>query len=152
MFNGVSSTRTTTFCCQHFLGICYGMVIDVNVLLFSLQIADLCDNHVSLYQLTLERGTRLHKLVEQGTISTPDGDTLADMYLAAVEVVKRSSEIIHISKIIHYISKIILNKKNQLNYKNKKNCKRINVLAHNSESEHIGNIFLFVIYESFMFT
>ncbi|XP_052240034.1 radical S-adenosyl methionine domain-containing protein 1, mitochondrial-like isoform X2 [Dreissena polymorpha] len=49
------------------------------------QIADLCVNHVSLYQLTLERGTRLHKLVEQGMISTPDGDTLADMYLAALE-------------------------------------------------------------------
>ena len=43
-------------------------------------------NHVALYQLTLERGTQLFKWVESGQISLPDNETMADMYIAAVEV------------------------------------------------------------------
>jgi coproporphyrinogen III oxidase-like Fe-S oxidoreductase len=43
-------------------------------------------NHVSLYQLTLERGTQLFKWVESGQIPLPDNETMADMYIAAVEV------------------------------------------------------------------
>ncbi|XP_060588294.1 radical S-adenosyl methionine domain-containing protein 1, mitochondrial-like [Ruditapes philippinarum] len=45
-------------------------------------------NHVSLYQLTLERGTQLFKWVESGQISLPDNETMADMYIAAVEILQ----------------------------------------------------------------
>lgn len=45
-------------------------------------------NHVSLYQLTLERGTQLFKWVESGQIALPDNETMADMYIAAVEILQ----------------------------------------------------------------
>ncbi|NXY77035.1 RSAD1 protein, partial [Glareola pratincola] len=43
----------------------------------------LCDDHVSLYQLTLERGTALAAQVWGGTLPAPPQDLLADMYQTA---------------------------------------------------------------------
>ncbi|XP_063816771.1 radical S-adenosyl methionine domain-containing protein 1, mitochondrial [Pseudophryne corroboree] len=39
-----------------------------------------CDDHVSLYQLTLERGTILFKLREKGQLVLPDQELTAQMY------------------------------------------------------------------------
>ncbi|XP_075034012.1 radical S-adenosyl methionine domain-containing protein 1, mitochondrial [Mixophyes fleayi] len=39
-----------------------------------------CDDHVSLYQLTLERGTTLFKLREKGQLALPDQELTAQMY------------------------------------------------------------------------
>ncbi|XP_046387103.1 radical S-adenosyl methionine domain-containing protein 1, mitochondrial-like isoform X2 [Ischnura elegans] len=44
------------------------------------QLIPLLDDHVSVYQLTLERGTKLFKMCEEGRISPPSEDLLADMY------------------------------------------------------------------------
>ncbi|NWW30225.1 RSAD1 protein, partial [Panurus biarmicus] len=43
----------------------------------------LCDDHISLYQLTLERGTALAAQVRRGTLPAPSQDLLADMYQTA---------------------------------------------------------------------
>ncbi|NXY88622.1 RSAD1 protein, partial [Alcedo cyanopectus] len=43
----------------------------------------LCDDHISLYQLTLERGTALAAQVFRGAQPTPPQDLLADMYQTA---------------------------------------------------------------------
>ncbi|NWI58551.1 RSAD1 protein, partial [Calyptomena viridis] len=43
----------------------------------------LCDDHISLYQLTLERGTALAAQVWGGTLPLPPQDLLADMYQTA---------------------------------------------------------------------
>ncbi|XP_066056465.1 radical S-adenosyl methionine domain-containing protein 1, mitochondrial [Chamaea fasciata] len=43
----------------------------------------LCDNHISLYQLTLERGTALAAQVRGGVLPAPSQDLLADMYQTA---------------------------------------------------------------------
>lgn len=43
----------------------------------------LCDDHVSLYQLTLERGTALAAQVWGGALPVPPQDLLADMYQTA---------------------------------------------------------------------
>ncbi|NXH09837.1 RSAD1 protein, partial [Bucco capensis] len=43
----------------------------------------LCDDHISLYQLTLERGTALAAQVWEGALPMPPQDLLADMYQAA---------------------------------------------------------------------
>ncbi|XP_066188026.1 radical S-adenosyl methionine domain-containing protein 1, mitochondrial [Sylvia atricapilla] len=43
----------------------------------------LCDNHISLYQLTLERGTALAAQVRRGVLPAPSQDVLADMYQTA---------------------------------------------------------------------
>lgn len=43
----------------------------------------LCDDHVSLYQLTLERGTALAAQVSGGNLPAPPQDLLADMYQTA---------------------------------------------------------------------
>ncbi|KAM9222441.1 radical S-adenosyl methionine domain-containing protein 1, mitochondrial [Leptosomus discolor] len=43
----------------------------------------LCDDHVSLYQLTLERGTALAAQVWGGALPAPPQDLLADMYQTA---------------------------------------------------------------------
>ncbi|XP_023260095.1 radical S-adenosyl methionine domain-containing protein 1, mitochondrial isoform X1 [Seriola lalandi dorsalis] len=42
-----------------------------------------CDDHVSLYQLTLERGTQLFKQVQQGEVTMPADDVTAEMYRCA---------------------------------------------------------------------
>lgn len=39
-----------------------------------------CDDHISLYQLSLERGTTLFTQVQQGTFPAPDPELAADMY------------------------------------------------------------------------
>ncbi|OCT62916.1 radical S-adenosyl methionine domain-containing protein 1, mitochondrial [Xenopus laevis] len=44
------------------------------------QLLDICDDHVSLYQLTLERGTALFKMVHDGRLPTPDVEVAAQMY------------------------------------------------------------------------
>ncbi|NWX25788.1 RSAD1 protein, partial [Notiomystis cincta] len=43
----------------------------------------LCDDHISLYQLTLERGTALAARVREGALPVPCQDLLADMYQSA---------------------------------------------------------------------
>lgn len=52
------------------------------------QVTSLCDNHLSLYQLTVERGTPLARSVQNGIVVMPDPDLLASMYIAAVEFLK----------------------------------------------------------------
>lgn len=49
-----------------------------------------CDDHVSLYQLTLERGTQLFKQVETGELSVPGEDVTADMYKSARRVLENA--------------------------------------------------------------
>ncbi|EDV19558.1 uncharacterized protein TRIADDRAFT_13916, partial [Trichoplax adhaerens] len=49
----------------------------------------MCDNHVSLYQLTLERGTKLHKQVQQQSLHLPDEDIIAQMYENAINTMRR---------------------------------------------------------------
>ncbi|NXF19972.1 RSAD1 protein, partial [Rhodinocichla rosea] len=46
----------------------------------------LCDDHISLYQLTLERGTALAAQVKGGTLPAAPQDLLADMYQMARNV------------------------------------------------------------------
>ncbi|XP_030817915.1 radical S-adenosyl methionine domain-containing protein 1, mitochondrial isoform X4 [Camarhynchus parvulus] len=46
----------------------------------------LCDDHISLYQLTLERGTALAAQVRGGALPAPPQDLLADMYQTARNV------------------------------------------------------------------
>ncbi|XP_071808239.1 radical S-adenosyl methionine domain-containing protein 1, mitochondrial-like [Asterias amurensis] len=50
------------------------------------EVTQICDNHVSLYQLTLERGTALFKMYEVGAVDFPSEDVTADMYELAVEI------------------------------------------------------------------
>ncbi|XP_064621389.1 radical S-adenosyl methionine domain-containing protein 1, mitochondrial-like isoform X2 [Lineus longissimus] len=50
----------------------------------------LADGHVSLYQLTLERGTALFKSVQNGELTVPDTDVTAEMYEMAVQTLKKS--------------------------------------------------------------
>ncbi|XP_066474156.1 radical S-adenosyl methionine domain-containing protein 1, mitochondrial isoform X1 [Tiliqua scincoides] len=47
------------------------------------EVLPICDNHVSLYQLTLERGTLLFKQVDQGLLPMPDPDVVSEMYECA---------------------------------------------------------------------
>lgn len=47
------------------------------------QLLEVCDDHVSLYQLTLERGTRLFKQVQAGEVTVPPEDVTAEMYRCA---------------------------------------------------------------------
>lgn len=42
-----------------------------------------CDDHVSLYQLTLERGTQLFRQVEGGEVTLPSEKVAAEMYQRA---------------------------------------------------------------------
>uniref|UniRef100_A0AAQ4QZ69 Radical S-adenosyl methionine domain-containing protein n=1 Tax=Gasterosteus aculeatus aculeatus TaxID=481459 RepID=A0AAQ4QZ69_GASAC len=42
-----------------------------------------CDDHVSLYQLTVERGTQLFKQVQRGEVAVPAEDAIAEMYRCA---------------------------------------------------------------------
>ena len=39
-----------------------------------------CGGHLSLYQLTIERGTAFHRAQRQGALTLPDEDTVAAMY------------------------------------------------------------------------
>lgn len=47
-----------------------------------------CDDHVSLYQLTLERGTHLFRQVQAGELSLPDEDVMARMYESARRILE----------------------------------------------------------------
>jgi len=49
------------------------------------QALSVCDAHISLYQLTLERGTPLFKSVKSGKLPLPNPDVVAEMYQLAVE-------------------------------------------------------------------
>lgn len=51
-----------------------------------LRLADLEPAHISLYALTVEEGTPLHRWVEQGEVPNPDADLAADMYHYAREL------------------------------------------------------------------
>ncbi|RLV99196.1 hypothetical protein DV515_00009906 [Chloebia gouldiae] len=50
----------------------------------------LCDDHISLYQLTLERGTALAAQVRSGALPAAPQDLLADMYQTARSVLVAS--------------------------------------------------------------
>ena len=50
----------------------------------------ICDDHISLYQLTLEPGTLLYKLHNEGVLTVPDSDLVAEMYETAVESLSRA--------------------------------------------------------------
>nr|XP_055041833.1 radical S-adenosyl methionine domain-containing protein 1, mitochondrial [Misgurnus anguillicaudatus] len=50
----------------------------------------LCDDHVSLYQLTLERGTQLFKQVESGELRVPGDDVTAVMYQSARKILEQA--------------------------------------------------------------
>ncbi|XP_048347478.1 radical S-adenosyl methionine domain-containing protein 1, mitochondrial isoform X3 [Sphaerodactylus townsendi] len=52
------------------------------------RLLSMCDDHVSLYQLTLERGTSLFKQVYQGYLPMPDGDVVAEMYECAQHILQ----------------------------------------------------------------
>uniref|UniRef100_A0A3Q3NE95 Radical S-adenosyl methionine domain-containing protein n=1 Tax=Mastacembelus armatus TaxID=205130 RepID=A0A3Q3NE95_9TELE len=47
------------------------------------ELLKVCDDHVSLYQLTLERGTQLFKQVQRGEVTLPTDDVTAEMYRCA---------------------------------------------------------------------
>ncbi|KAF8978974.1 radical S-adenosyl methionine domain-containing protein 1 [Entomortierella lignicola] len=47
---------------------------------------DVVDDHLSLYHLTVEPGTQLHKDVTQGKVQLPDNELAVDMYEAMIEV------------------------------------------------------------------
>lgn len=51
-----------------------------------LRLADLGPEHISLYALTVEEGTPLHRWVERGEVPHPDTDLAADMYHYAREL------------------------------------------------------------------
>ena len=54
------------------------------------RVASLGPEHLSLYALTLEEGTPLHRDVYRGATPEPDADLAADMYVYAVEALRES--------------------------------------------------------------
>ncbi|XP_032242761.1 radical S-adenosyl methionine domain-containing protein 1, mitochondrial isoform X5 [Nematostella vectensis] len=54
------------------------------------EILPLCDNHISIYQLTLHRGTSLFRQVQEGKLVVPDSDQMADLYLTTVDVLEKA--------------------------------------------------------------
>lgn len=52
------------------------------------RLLELRPDHISLYCLTLEEGTPLHRSVAQGTVPEPDPDLAADMYHYAEDAVE----------------------------------------------------------------
>jgi oxygen-independent coproporphyrinogen-3 oxidase len=50
---------------------------------------DLGPEHLSLYSLTVERGTPLARRVRQGIVAAPDDDLAADLYEAACDTLAR---------------------------------------------------------------
>ena len=55
------------------------------------RLAALEPSHISLYALTLEEGTPLHRWVQQGNLPEPDQDLAADMYHYARELLADAS-------------------------------------------------------------
>ncbi|XP_050390545.1 radical S-adenosyl methionine domain-containing protein 1, mitochondrial [Patella vulgata] len=49
------------------------------------QLLSVCDNHISLYQLTPERGTTLYKQIQEQNVLLPSTEEMADLYKIAVE-------------------------------------------------------------------
>lgn len=47
------------------------------------QVLEVCDDHLSLYQLTVERGTQLFKQVQSGEVTMPEDEVTAEMYETA---------------------------------------------------------------------
>jgi len=70
------------------------------------EILNVCDKHISLYQLTLERGTQLFKQVKSNKVKLPDDETQADMYLKSLEILSESGferyEVSNYAKECHY--------------------------------------------------
>ncbi|XP_043859178.1 radical S-adenosyl methionine domain-containing protein 1, mitochondrial [Dromiciops gliroides] len=54
------------------------------------ELLSLCDDHISLYQLTLERGTLLFAQVQRGTLPSPDPEDAAEMYQEGRAVLKEA--------------------------------------------------------------
>ncbi|KAM6957061.1 radical S-adenosyl methionine domain-containing protein 1, mitochondrial [Aplochiton taeniatus] len=54
------------------------------------ELLSMCDAHVSLYQLTLERGTHLFKQVHLGEVTMPTDDVTAAMYSSARRILHKS--------------------------------------------------------------
>ena len=54
------------------------------------RILNCCDDHVSLYQLTLERGTSMFNDVTARKLFIPPADTVTDMYEIAVQVMEEA--------------------------------------------------------------
>ncbi|XP_066531534.1 radical S-adenosyl methionine domain-containing protein 1, mitochondrial isoform X2 [Hoplias malabaricus] len=54
------------------------------------ELLSICDNHVSLYQLTLERGTYLFKQVQLGKVTLPGEDVTASMYKSARNILQKA--------------------------------------------------------------
>lgn len=55
------------------------------------QFLKLCDDHLSIYQLTLERGTHLFKQVKNNQLIMPSDDDIADMYEDAVKILTNNN-------------------------------------------------------------
>ncbi|XP_064866898.1 radical S-adenosyl methionine domain-containing protein 1, mitochondrial [Oncorhynchus nerka] len=53
------------------------------------ELLSVCDDHVSLYQLTLERGTQLFRQVQKGQLSVPSDDITAVMYDSARTILQK---------------------------------------------------------------
>ncbi|XP_029631969.1 radical S-adenosyl methionine domain-containing protein 1, mitochondrial [Salmo trutta] len=53
------------------------------------ELLSVCDDHVSLYQLTLERGTQLFRQVQKGQLSVPSDDITAVMYESARRILQK---------------------------------------------------------------
>lgn len=53
------------------------------------ELLGVCDDHVSLYQLTLERGTQLFRQVERGEVTLPAEDVMAEMYRRGRRILHR---------------------------------------------------------------
>uniref|UniRef100_A0A3B3ZZZ8 Radical S-adenosyl methionine domain-containing protein n=1 Tax=Periophthalmus magnuspinnatus TaxID=409849 RepID=A0A3B3ZZZ8_9GOBI len=47
------------------------------------EVLQICDDHLSLYQLTVERGTQLFKQVQRGEVTVPEEEVTAEMYQRA---------------------------------------------------------------------
>lgn len=54
------------------------------------QALSVCDDHISLYQLTLERGTPFYRDVKAGKMSLPNSNMKAELYQLAVETLSRN--------------------------------------------------------------
>ncbi|XP_053158634.1 radical S-adenosyl methionine domain-containing protein 1, mitochondrial isoform X2 [Hemicordylus capensis] len=54
------------------------------------QLLTMCDDHISLYQLTLEMGTSLFKQVHQGFLPMPDPDVVSEMYDSARQLLQHA--------------------------------------------------------------
>ncbi|XP_072098276.1 radical S-adenosyl methionine domain-containing protein 1, mitochondrial isoform X2 [Mobula birostris] len=54
------------------------------------EILTLCDLHVSLYQLTLERGTALYKQVQEKVLRMPEQQLVAEMYNVARNILEKA--------------------------------------------------------------